>query len=238
MEDIYFTKEGEGSDLLFLHGWGCDGNIFRPITRLVSDAFTCYSLDLWGFGKSPAPPAEGWNAEDYADRLYLFCVREGIERVSIAAHSFGGRVATVFAAKYPERVNKLLLCASAGLRRFSVGRTAKVAAYKIKKFLCRCGFISPYCVTGGSADYNACDDAMRNTFVKTVNENLARFARRIKAPTLLVWGDGDTETPMWMAKKLNAYIADSSLIVLKGSHFVFAENYAAFAGIVRAFFGG
>lgn len=50
----FFTKEGDGNDVLFLHGWGCDGSIFKSSCKLL-DGFRLTFVDLWGFGNTPMP---------------------------------------------------------------------------------------------------------------------------------------------------------------------------------------
>lgn len=46
---------------------------------------------------------------------------------------------------------------------------------------------------------------------------MTSFAKKIMCPTLIVWGDGDCETPMWMAKRLKRLISGSGLVVLENA---------------------
>ena len=156
--------------------------------------------------------------------------------MSIIAHSFGARVGVVFASKYPDMVEKLLIVGGAGLRRASIKRFIKVARYKLAKFLSKFGIFCKN-LPKGSADYRVLNGTMKGTFVKVVNQNLARYARRICCPTLLVWGKDDHQTPLWMGKKYNKLIANSSLVVLNGGHFVFLEKPMQFALIAKSFLG-
>jgi pimeloyl-ACP methyl ester carboxylesterase len=64
----------------------------------------------------------------------------------------------------------------------------------------------------GSRDYNAAGD-LRKTLVKTVNEDLAQQASTITAPTLLLWGEDDRETPPSLARNYNRLIAGSDLFI-------------------------
>lgn len=55
---------------------------------------------------------------------------------------------------------------------------------------------------------------MRKTFVKVVNMDLSDLYGRIKQPTLLLWGDRDEATPLWMARQMEKSIPDAGLVVL------------------------
>ena len=79
--------------------------------------------------------------------------------------------------------------------------------------------------TYGSRDYNALDAEMRKTFVKVISQDLADCLPKVQSPTLLVWGDGDTETPLWMGQKMEREIPDAALVVLEGgTHFAYLEQ--------------
>ena len=89
----------------------------------------------------------------------------------------------------------------------------------------------------GSSDYRNLDGVMRETFVKVVNEHLDKLFPLVTRPTLLVWGERDRDTPLYMAKRMNRKIDDSALVVMKDcGHFAFLDDTAAFAAVASAFF--
>lgn len=70
---------------------------------------------------------------------------------------------------------------------------------------------------------------LRETFVKVIEQDLREYAAQITHPTLLVWGDQDTETPLKQARILESLIADSGLVILYGSgHFAYLEQLPPF----------
>ena len=78
---------------------------------------------------------------------------------------------------------------------------------------------------------------MRKTFVKVVSQDLFPRLKDIQAPTLLIWGSEDTETPVWMGEQMEKEIPDAALIVFEGrTHFAFVEEWQRFLLIVRQFF--
>ena len=90
----------------------------------------------------------------------------------------------------------------------------------------------------GSRDYKAASPIMRQTLVNVVNEDLSSYARRIEEPTLLIWGEYDTEAPVADARKLEELMIDAALIVVPGTHYAYLENLNRVSQILKSFFGG
>ena len=90
----------------------------------------------------------------------------------------------------------------------------------------------------GSRVYKAATPIMRQTLVEVVNEDLSKYAREIEEPTLLIWGEYDTEAPLNEAKELEKIMNDAALIVLPGTHYAYLENLPQVVNILNSFFGG
>ena len=59
---------------------------------------------------------------------------------------------------------------------------------------------------------------------------------RIGASTLLVWGDQDDDTPLWMGQRMEELIPDAGLVVLEGAgHYSYADSPGQFAAVARRF---
>ena len=77
----------------------------------------------------------------------------------------------------------------------------------------------------GSSDYRALDPECRSTFVSVVNTFLEEYCYQIKAPTLIIFGKQDEVTPLYMAKRLNKLIKNSTLEVVEhAGHFCFEDR--------------
>jgi pimeloyl-ACP methyl ester carboxylesterase len=88
----------------------------------------------------------------------------------------------------------------------------------------------------GSRDYKAASPMMKNILVQTVNEDLSDYARKIDVPTLLIWGDLDTEVSIEEAKETEKLIKDAALIVLPNStHYAYLENLNQVTNIIKEF---
>ena len=87
-----------------------------------------------------------------------------------------------------------------------------------------------------SADYKALDEEMKKTFNRIVTQDLRDCYPRIQNSTLLIWGDRDTETPLWMGEEMEKLIPDAGLVTLAGgTHFAYLEQIVRFAIIAEHF---
>ena len=77
---------------------------------------------------------------------------------------------------------------------------------------------------------------MRKILVEVINEDLEEYARRIKCPTLLMWGDNDLEVSVEEARKMEKIIDDAALIVFpNSSHYAYLENLDQVVKIIKEF---
>ena len=88
----------------------------------------------------------------------------------------------------------------------------------------------------GSSDYAAASPRMRAILSRVVNEDLTGVMPAIKAPTLLIWGENDTATPLADAKVMERLIPGSGLVCFPGcGHYSFLDNPVQFAAVLRSF---
>jgi pimeloyl-ACP methyl ester carboxylesterase len=206
--------------LVWAHGWGHTHRNMIPLAEAAPRAARSILLDLPGFGASPPPPGP-WGTEDYADAVADWLAKLPAERRVWIGHSFGCRVGLQLAARHPGLVHGLLLIAAAGLPRTRslperVRLSARRWAFRLARRLTQEGPQRDRLrARFGSADY-ARAGPMRPIMVKAVNEDLTEIARAVRVPTVLVYGDRDSETPPEIGARLNRLIPQSRLIVLRG----------------------
>lgn len=245
--DINYIVEGEGEPVIVLHGWGANINTVLPIVNILKDRYKVYALDLPGFGESEEPK-EPISSFEYAKIVKDFIVDEGIEKASFIGHSFGGKLSIIMGSKYPDMVNKIVLIDSAGLiPKRGIDYYVKVYSFKSLRFIYKNFFfwlkdekrMEKFYKKFGSTDYRDSSGVMRKILVIVVNENLKDLLKDIKAPTLIIWGDEDTDTPLYMAKTMEKEIKDSGLVVLEGAgHYSYIDDYYTFRAVINAFFNG
>lgn len=243
----HYTDEGAGKPVVLLHGWGSSLDAFVRIRQALSDRFRVIALDFPGFGKSEMI-AQPWDVSDYVAFFVKFSEEIGIECPVLIGHSFGGRVILKGVGSGLVKADKIVLIDSAGVKhKRSLRAKCRVAAFKtVKWFLLLPGIRRVSAGTlekarrhFGSADYNSAPAVLRQTLVKVVNEDLCEYMPGIACPTLLIWGDQDTDTPLSDAKVMESRIPDSGLCVIKGAgHFSFLQSPFEVNAILNSFLGG
>lgn len=241
---MFYTVEGEGSPVILMHGWGCNHSTVQSIARIASSHHKVYNVDFPGFGQSTEPIDENpWGVEEYTQIIEFLAHKEGIENPILIGHSFGGRVAIVFASR--NKINKVVLVDSAGVKPHRpLKYYIKVYSFKASKFLSRlflgkkraAKYIESRRSKAGSADYASASMTMRRILSKVVNEDLCHLMPSITAPTLLIWGEKDTATPLSDAKKMEKVIPDAGLVsFVNAGHYSFLDQPQRFSAVLNNF---
>ncbi|MEL7601866.1 MAG: alpha/beta hydrolase [Bacillota bacterium] len=240
-----YEVRGEGEPVLLLHGWGAGIDAMRPIADAVAALnMQAVSFDFPGFGGSDAPE-EAWGVPEYARFTRRFIEEMGLVGADVICHSFGGRVTIYLASEDQTLFRRLVLVDAAGIRpKRSLKWYIRTYAYKLGKLLKnyrwidRLFHISERQKNAGSAEYRSLGSGlMRSTFVKVVNLDLSDRLPLIKNSTLLIWGANDVDTPLYMGQIMEKRIPDAGLVVFEGAgHFSYADQYARFCSVLKAFF--
>ena len=238
--NVNYYDRGSGRDVLFLHGWGSDFSSFRLFLDRMSEPRTGYrvcALNLPGFGGSDEPSC-AWSVDDYADFVLDFLAELEIKSVVLIGHSFGGRIAIKLAARknLPIEIPKMILVDSAGIRHKKTAKqVAKALFYKIVKHIVPIEYARKKM---GSEDYRNASPRMRECLVKALNEDLTPCLSSILCPTLLIWGENDTATPLADAKVMEKLIPGAGLVILKNAgHYSFLDQSYTFGKVLDSFLG-
>lgn len=106
---IRYWRTGEGPPALMIHGNPATHTLWRPIAERMQRQRTVYTLDLPGFGASPAPEDHAEYAIARIARTILsFADLHGLERFDLVGHSFGGAISITLASQAPERIRSLV----------------------------------------------------------------------------------------------------------------------------------
>lgn len=240
--NFHYTVQGNGSPIVLMHGWGCNSTTLASIEKVAVENHTVYNVDFPGFGESQEPN-EVWGVEKYTQLIEEFIKLENIENPILLGHSFGGRVGILYSSR--NQVKKLILVDAAGVKpRRSLKYYFKVYTYKMGKRLMPLIYgkkgaqkrIEEMRAKRGSSDYNNASPMMRAILSKVVNEDLKHCMPKIKAPTLLIWGENDTATPLRDAQIMEKLIPDAGLVSFPGcGHYSFLDNPIQFAAVLRSF---
>lgn len=248
--------------MVFVHGWGGSARYWESTARFFSGNFDCLLYDLRGFGRSPLNPQApdlGYTLDDYAQDLLSLLDHFKLERIWLMGHSLGASVATVFASRHPDRVERLLLTASgifiynpitfkafhwAGARvvqlRFDWMQQVPLAEHLfMARFLYRPlpsavskPFLEDYLMASGEAATMTIRTAVSEQAAREMPQHFAN----LQMPTLLVAGQADQIIPTRLARAaacLNAQV-DYQEIPQTG-HFPMLEAPDDYRQRLRAF---
>ncbi|MAG36800.1 MAG: alpha/beta hydrolase [Dehalococcoidia bacterium] len=243
---VAYDLVGDGVPVVVLHGWGAQAAAVRPIVDCLQDRWQVCAPDLPGFGASMAPPV-AWSVRDYAEVVQALMERLGMSTAHIIGHSFGGRVGIVLASESPTIVQQLVLVNSAGVKQperlkdrlqaaaMRGGRLVLGAAGRPAEGRWRDRLRSWAAERFRSDDYRSAGQ-LRPTFLRVVNEDLRSRLPAIQAPTLLIWGDQDQETPLVEGRLMAEAIPDARLEVFAGAgHYSYLDQPAEFCDLVCSF---
>lgn len=244
--NINYIDEGSGEVVVLLHGWGSNITLFQSMISLLSSKYRVIAMDMPGFGESDEPSTP-WNVDIYVDFVIKFLKNFDVKSAVFLGHSFGGRVIIkMFERKsLPFEITKIILADSAGVKpKKTLKQKAKIRTYKIGKAVLSFApvkAIFPDALDklrskSGSADYNAASPVMRQTLVRVVNEDLTHIFPKVTPPTLLIWGENDTATPVSDACLMEKLMPDAGKVVFQNcGHYSFLEKQFEFNRVLASF---
>ena len=246
LETEYTVTGGGDIPVILLHGWGSSFDVYKSIMAALGDRCKFYAVNFPGCGGSETMKTP-WNIDDYCGFVLEFLKAVGVkaDEAVFIGHSHGGRVVLSLAGRKQINPQKIVLLDSAGI----VAEKSKKQKRRAKNFKRRKKLLSLPVIRKfsggllekarrhyGSADYNAAPPVLRQTLVSLVNTDVRDTLCNIKCPTLLIWGENDTDTPLSSAEIIKNGIEDSGLCVIKGTgHFSFCEKPYEANAILRAF---
>jgi pimeloyl-ACP methyl ester carboxylesterase len=215
------ARQSDTATLLICgHGWDNTHAALMPLARAMQGISPSIVLDFPGFGQSPSPPG-AWGTADYADAVAEWLPQWSAARKIWVGHSFGSRVGLRLAAQHPNLIHGLFLIAAPGLQPLRslpqrAKRTARRWAFRSLRALTPEGPARDQLRQRfGSADYRNASN-LRPIFIKTVSEDLGPVAGQVKCPTILIYGECDTETPPDIGMRLHKLMPQSELAILRG----------------------
>lgn len=242
---LHYRDSGEENlrPVIIMHGWGCTLDTVKSVEDIFHGKMRTINVDLPGHGKSSEPPSV-WGIEEFTSLMEKLIAMLKLQRPSLIGHSFGGRIAILLSSR--NDIDKVLLVDAAGVkpkRGFNYYR--KVYSFKAMKHLVNLIFgkkkggeiLDKIRARKGSADYRNSSPRMRAIMSKCVNEDLKHVMPSIKSPTLLIWGEDDTATPLSDAETMKRLIPDAGLVSFPGcGHYSFLDNPFGFRAAVSSFF--
>lgn len=209
------TNVEKENTILFLHGWGSNKEIMQMGFKDRLKEFKHIYLDMPGFGKSSND--YDLQTTDYAKIvekfLNLFALSS--KDITIAGHSFGGKVATLLKPK-----NLILLSTAGIVEEKSTDVKIKIVFAKILRTL----GLKKITKLFRSKDVDNMSEVMYATFKNVLNEDFTPYFSSYNGNTLIFWGEKDTATSLLSGKKIASLIKDSKFYSYDGDHYFFLKN--------------
>lgn len=219
--------------ILILHGWGQNISHWQIVAKSLSQKNRVILLDLPGFGSSSVP-LHAFSTKDYSDLVLRFIKKINIGNLILIGHSVGGKIAIKMATGV-KNINKLILIAPSGIGSKPLLTKIKIVFFKFIKplsFLISNSFRQKILKYFSSKDYTSAG-ALRETFLRIVNEHVENDAIQINTPTLIIWGENDKEVNIKNSKILKSLIPNSILrIIWKTGHSPNMEAPEKLSGLI------
>lgn len=219
---LNYTVAGQGFPLVLLHGNGEDHTYFKRQMGPFSEQYQVLALDTRGHGQSPRGTAP-FTLEQFAGDLKGFLDSREIRRCHLLGFSDGANIALLFALKYPEYVEKLILN-GADLYPSAVKLSTQVPIVLgwgllqvVRRF-----------------DKKAQGKWELLDLMTTQPHIKPKRLSTLTMPTLVVAGDRDMIREKH-TRLIAKSISNSKLAILPGDHFVARRNWQAFNPVILEF---
>lgn len=233
--EVYYERYNQGGEkpLVFLHGWGQNTEMMLPVAKPFIENHEVILIDLPGFGKS-GQLDRPYEVSDYVELLHELLQKLDIKKPTLIGHSYGGKISLLYASKY--EVEKLVLFGSPFQK--EIGKESlKLKTLRTLKKIPGINKLEGFAKKHiGSTDYKNASPVMRETLVKTVNLDITEEVKKIKAPTLLIWGTADEAVSIDRAYELEKLIPDAGLVVYENAtHYAYLENLGQTISVMKSF---
>jgi pimeloyl-ACP methyl ester carboxylesterase len=104
---LYFECHGQGDPIIILHGLLGSSSNWSATSAMLGKRLQVFTLDLRNHGNSPH--TSEFDYPSMAEDLKSFMDTQGLRQATILGHSLGGKIAMVFADRYPEMIDKMII---------------------------------------------------------------------------------------------------------------------------------
>ena len=244
---IAYERIGQGPPLVLVHGAGVDGRMWRPQLTALADEFTVVAWDEPGAGRSDDVPA-GFGLADYAHCLAAVIDALALGPAHVAGLSWGGTVVQELYHHYPERVATLIFADTyAGWKGSLPAEEVQARIEGVRKMLAAEERDDPPGLFAGDPPSEfatlleemtiaARPASLAGQLSVMAEADQRDLLPRIAVPTLLLWGEADTRSPLSVARQFENAIPGAELVVIPDAgHVSNLEQPGPFNDALREF---
>jgi pimeloyl-ACP methyl ester carboxylesterase/tetratricopeptide (TPR) repeat protein len=242
-----YKGDPTGTPVIMLHGFTDSWYSFSTVTPLLDSKYRVYILDQRGHGESDRPVG-GYAMQQFAADVVAFMDAMNLKQATLVGHSMGSFVAQHVAVEAPERVSKLVLVASAtSVRNDAVAELQReinaLSDVVPEKFAREFQLSTIYQPLSEEFLKNVVKESLktpahvwREVVAELLSPDSSVQLKKIKAPTLILWGDKETICPRSEQDLLVSGLRNSTLKVYTDTgHALHWERPERFAKDLQAF---
>src|SRR5688572_16604065 len=220
---IHYYAGGEGKPLVLVHGLGGRALSWRPVMTGMAGKYRVIVPDLLGFGESDKPQDADYSIARQTELLKQFMDSQQLQKADVAGWSMGGWISLNFASKWPERVERLMLLDSAGVRfepDFDPGilhpdnREQVLAMLRILPAPIPPRFIQRDLFRHMQERHWVVERSVNSML--TGHDAMDGKLATVTMPVLLLWGKNDGLTPLVVARRMLHEMPQARLITFDG----------------------
>lgn len=212
---IKYIEEGQGEDLVLLHGlFGALSN-FRDLIDHFKQTHRVFipMLPLYDLTKLDT------TVSGLAKFVEKFVAAKKLKKFHILGNSLGGHIALVYSLQNPDHINSITLTGSSGLFEHGMGETyPKRGDYEYVKKKTQLTFYDPEIASKELVDevYEITNNRLKALKIiqlarSAIKHNLGKELKNITKPVCLIWGKNDTITPPMVAEEFKKLLVNSEL---------------------------
>lgn len=249
--------------IILIHGFTAFNLVWSEVLLPIATAgYHVVAPDLLGHGFTEKPREGEYTIESQSRMIVALMDHLGIEHATVVGNSYGGAIAAVCALDYPTRVDRLVLVGAVinnEPRKTFMLRLASapligdvvtpllmdsrlIVRRRLKKIYSEFAHLlfdeNRLQVRHLPLKAARTQRAILRTLRGWKVDRVEREAHRIKQPTLIIWGENDSDTPLPMGRHLNNLMPNSRLIVFRHCGHLPQEEYPVeFTRLVSDFCG-
>jgi len=229
---IHYLEGGQGETILLLHGFSANKDNWTMLAGSLTENYHVVAVDLPGFGESSKIETDSYNIASQAKRVNRIVETLGLKKFHIGGNSMGGAISGKYTVDYPDKVLSLALLNTAGIHSAEKSEFRKLVAKGDNPLLVktpedfrrtmRFVFVEPPPIPGRILDYLTKQSIMNRDFNEKIfsqivkeNYSLEDDLSKIKAKTIVIWGDKDRVIHVSCTDVINKGLPGSTIVVLK-----------------------
>lgn len=258
---LHYRVTGSGPALVLIHGLGSCLHTWNKYHEYLSNDFKVISLDLPGLGLTGPPPSGDYSIEMYMQVFDRLLEEVGESKAHFAGNSLGGYMSWNYAARRPERVNKVVLMNAAGygtdereisdfgfkmaINPLTRDLTHKLTPRNLVRMSLENCVTDPSLVTEEKVELyhdHILRKGNRESFSVILKTHIVNgmdntdVIKQVQAPTLILWGDEDALLNVEHAFRFQRAISDARMIIYpEKGHLPMLELPKRSAEDIRAF---